>query len=270
MKVIISHDIDHITVWEHLFKDTILPKFIIRSHIELLSGKITFTEFYSRIGDFRRNKWNGVNEVISYNKSKHIQSTFFIGVHNGVGLSYPLAYAEPLIKLIIKNNFEIGVHGIGFDTPEKVKTEYDVFKKLSGLESFGIRMHYLRNDSNTRSYIRQAGYLYDSTETGMKDPYKKEGLWEFPLQIMDGWIINEKKRWQVRNLEQSINETKRLIEEAKTKNLCYLSILFHDRYFSGSFLTWQKWYSWLIDYLQQENTEFITYRQAVAELDNKK
>ena len=39
MKVIISHDIDHITAREHL-TDTIIPKFIIRNKIELLTGKI--------------------------------------------------------------------------------------------------------------------------------------------------------------------------------------------------------------------------------------
>jgi len=40
MKVIISHDIDHITVFEHK-KDLILPEFILRSSVELLLGSVS-------------------------------------------------------------------------------------------------------------------------------------------------------------------------------------------------------------------------------------
>ena len=48
MKVIVSHDIDHLTVSEHLFKDAIVPKYYIRSYIELLSGKISLAELFNR------------------------------------------------------------------------------------------------------------------------------------------------------------------------------------------------------------------------------
>ena len=269
MKIIISHDIDHITVWEHLFKDLIIPKFLVRSKLELWSGKISFAEYFNRLGDLFKNKWNGVDEVIEFNKNKNIKSSFFIGVNNGVGLSYPLEYATPIIKKIIDSGFEIGVHGIDFDAAEKVKNEFETFKKISGLNSFGIRMHYLRNDKNTLSYIEQAGYSYDSTEIGFKDPYKIGNMWEFPLQIMDGWMINGNKRWQKNNLEQAKKQTLQLIEKAEKMNLKYLSILFHDRYFSESFITWKHWYIWLVEYLQKNNFQFVTYKEAVKELENK-
>jgi hypothetical protein len=48
MKIIISHDIDHITVFEHK-KDLIIPKFIIRSFIELGLGYISFSELGVKI-----------------------------------------------------------------------------------------------------------------------------------------------------------------------------------------------------------------------------
>jgi len=42
MKVIVSHDIDHISVTEHLLKDLIIPKHIVRSHLEWMTGKLAF------------------------------------------------------------------------------------------------------------------------------------------------------------------------------------------------------------------------------------
>ena len=56
MKAIISHDIDHLTVWEHT-TDLILPKFVVRANIELVMGKISIGEYMLRIGDFFKNKW---------------------------------------------------------------------------------------------------------------------------------------------------------------------------------------------------------------------
>ena len=269
MKIILSHDIDHITVWEHLPKDLILPKFIIRAHVELFSGKILLTEYFNRYGDFLQNRWHKVDELIEFNKSKNIKSTFFIGVNNGLGLSYPISLVKPLMERIIDNQFEIGIHGIDFDSLEKMKVEYDIFKSLCELPSFGIRMHYLRINENTDTYLDQLGYLYDASEQGFKEPYKIGNMWKFPLQMMDAWAINLNKRWQVNNLKQAQAETLRIIDKANEMKLDYFSILFHDRYFSNSFKTWKNWYIWLVDYLIENNYEFITYEQAIKELEEK-
>ena len=123
MKAIISHDIDHITVWEHLFKDTILPKYIVRSNIELVSGKISLAEYFNRYGDFFKNKWQNIHELIEFNKQNNVPSSFFIGVQNGLGLSYSNIDAQYWITEIIKSNCEIGVHGIEFETLEQISKE---------------------------------------------------------------------------------------------------------------------------------------------------
>ena len=60
MKIIISHDVDHITVWEHLTKDFIIPKFLLRNKIELLTGKIGFNEYCLRIKDVFNNKFQSI------------------------------------------------------------------------------------------------------------------------------------------------------------------------------------------------------------------
>jgi hypothetical protein len=270
MKAIISHDIDHLTVWEHT-SDLILPKFVVRANMELAMGKISVTEYALRISDFFKNKWQRIDEVISFNKSMGVPSSFFIGVNNGLGLSYPLKAASAWIDKVSRQNIEIGVHGINYDTFEGVKKEYDDFKASSdNLSSFGMRMHYVRKNEHTLSYIEKCGYIYDSTENSFKNPYKIGNMWEFPFQIMDGWVIDKDKRWQSQNLQQAKDNTLALIEKAQQENLEYLGIIFHDRYFCDSFKTWKNWYIWLVDYLKTNKIEFVNFRQAIHHLESSK
>ncbi|MCE3279632.1 MAG: hypothetical protein K0S44_1823 [Bacteroidetes bacterium] len=260
MKAIISHDIDHLTVWEHT-RDMILPKFVIRANLELVLGKISLGEYFARIKDLSGNKWQQIEEVISFNESHNIPSSFFIGVNNGLGLSYPAEKADNWIKELSSRNIEIGVHGIDFDSAEKVKVEFDRFKQSLSDTPFGIRMHYLRQNE---------GYQYDSSEFSFKDPYKIGDMWEFPFQIMDGWMIDKDKRWQSQTLEEAKDNTMLLIEKAHKANLQYLGVIFHDRYFSDSFKTWKNWYIWLVEYLEANKFEFVNYRKAISLLENTK
>ncbi len=268
MKVIISHDVDHLTAREHL-KDLIIPKYIIRAKIELLSGKISMKEFFARMNEIFKNKWQNIEEVMELDRNHKVPSTFFFGVSNGLGLSYSLQQAETWIKRVIENGFEAGVHGISFNDPEKMKTEFDHFKSLSQQEKFGIRMHYLRNDNNTLDLIEKTQYEFDSTIYKLEDPYKIGELWEFPLHIMEGYIIENGKSWQSINLEQAKLNTLVRIKEVEKKNLKYLNILFHDRYFTNAYKTWKDWYVWLIEWLDNNGYEFVSYSQAVKELNGK-
>ncbi len=270
MKAIISHDIDHLTVWEHT-RDLILPKFVVRANLELILGKISIQEYVLRISDFIINKWQRIDEVIAFNTSMGVPSSFFIGVNNGLGLSYPLKEAAQWIKKLSGQNIEIGVHGINYDTLEGVKKEYADFKASSATQaSFGMRMHYVRKNESTLTYIEQSGYRFDSTENAFKNPYKIGNMWEFPFQIMDGWVIDKDKRWQSQNLQQAKDNTLILIEKAYTENLDYLGIIFHDRYFCNSFKTWKNWYIWLVQHLKDNKVEFVNFHQAIQQLENSK
>src|SRR5687767_4270534 len=126
MKAIISHDIDHITVWEHLFRDTIIPKYLTRMHIELFSGKISMREYTLRWSDFFKNKWQNVDELITFNNISNIPSSFFVAVNKGVGLNYSNASALLWIDQMKYRNCELGLHGIEFDHFERMKKEYSL------------------------------------------------------------------------------------------------------------------------------------------------
>lgn len=186
-----------------------------------------------------------------------------------MGLSYSLQQAEPWIKRVIENGFAAGVHGIAFNDSTMMKTEYDRFQSISPKKKFGIRMHYLRNEKSTLNLIEQTGYEYDSTIYKMEDPYKVGKLWEFPLHIMEGYIIENGKSWQSINLEQAKENTLDRIKEVEEKNLNYMNILFHDRYFTDAYKTWKAWYVWLIEYLDNNGYEFVSFSQAVNELNGK-
>jgi hypothetical protein len=267
MKAIISHDIDHITVWEHLFKDTIIPKYLMRMHIEVFTGRISMREYTLRWSDFFRNKWQNIDELITFNNIHHIPSSFFIAVNKGIGLNYTNRSALLWIEQMKHRNCEIGVHGIEYMQQDLINREFDLFSQLAKSENFGIRMHYVRNSGQTLNFLSNAGYRYDSTEHAYKNPYKIGTMWEFPFQIMDGWIIENYKSWQSINLEQAKQNTVKLIDKAYQSGLQYMGIDFHDRYFSHAFKTWLDWYMWLIDYLKTNKIEFINFDGAIRELE---
>jgi len=268
MKAIISHDVDHITVFEHK-NDLIIPKFLIRSLIELKEKKITCKEYKLRLNDIFKNKWQNISELIEFEKRNKIPSTFFVGVSNGKGLSYSINNAAIWIREILEAGFDVGIHGIAFEDYNNIKNEYELFKKMSGLNKIGIRMHYLRNNSETLNMLSNIGYQYDTSKYEIKNPYKIGNMWEFPLLMMDGYIIEGSYKWQSLNLENAKESTIKLIEDVQKKDIQYLTILFHDRYFNDSFWTWKEWYIWLIEYLKKNHIPFISYKEAINKLNNK-
>lgn len=257
---------DHITAREHK-KDLIIPKFIVRSFIEFGLRYISSFELKNRFKCLIENKWQNIEELMQFDKENEISSTFFIGVANGVGLSYSLKNAEFWIKRIQQKGFDAGVHGIAFDDYMGIEKEHELFKEISKSNNFGIRIHYIRLASKTLDFLNRSGYLFDSSLYELKNPFRVGDLWEFPLHIMDGYVINKGSKWQDQTLEQAKETTKREIEEAYDGKIKYHTILFHDRYFSDSFRTWKKWYMWLIGYLKDNQLEFISYRDAIKELE---
>ena len=267
MKAIVSHDIDHLTLSEHYLKDLIVHKYFVRSYIEFFSKKISFSELMNRYGDVFKNKWQHIESLHEFNAQNNVPSTYFIGVNKGLGLAYSQIQSAQWIQKLLKMGCDVNVHGIEFENFEKIKTEFTLFKNLSKQENFGTRMHYIRTNENTFSNMAKVGYAFDSSEMSFKAPYKIDTMWEFPFQIMDGYIIEKPKQWQSKNFNQSCDETKKIIDKCIDLNLPYLGIDFHDRYFSNSHKTWKDWYMWLIEYLKSQGIEFVNFNQAIKELE---
>jgi len=264
MKIIISHDIDHLSVKEH-YHDLIIPKFIGLSSIELLKGNISLKTYIKRLGGlFRENAWNNLRELLEFDREHNVNSTFFVAVANDLGISYSLNEAEKAIHLIKKRGFDLGVHGIEYKNIDGISDEYNTFRRISGLKKFGIRMHYLRKNERTLDFLDKAGYVYDTTEFSedLKQPYFIGNLLEIPLHIMDGYLFLPK--YMGLSLERAINLTKNLLERAKKENKL-VNILFHQRYFSDEFPRYKGWYEWLIKYATENEFEFLTYKEIARE-----
>jgi len=265
VKVIISHDVDHISAGEH-WADLTIPKFMVRTLVEKLRGGIATREISRRLHEtFVTGKWQNIDELMQFDREHGVQSTFFVGVNQGLGLSYPRWQAEYWMKKILQSGFEVGVHGICFDKQVGIEREYLTFSKLSGLQNFGIRMHYLRKSSHTLELLAQTGYLYDTTCYEFAAPFKVGDMIEFPLQIRESRMLYPHSTFCTVPLNEAMDLTKRSIDLGLKARLPYLTILFHDRYFSHAFVVWREWYIWLIEYLQVGGISFIDYRQAVKE-----
>lgn len=268
MKIIISHDVDHIDARDHLFKDLILEKMIIRSVLQILQCKISFKTFFHRVTMLFRGRMNRINEVMEFDKKQGIPSTFFFGMANGLGMSYSRNKAARYIKMVKEADFDVGVHGVEYISEKKICEEHDLFKNISGLESFGIRNHYVRFDAETFSKMDRAGYCYDTTffnkkKTEFLNPYKIGNMWEFPLHIMDGYVCEQGK------LKEGLENTYKIIDEAEKRDVKFLTILFHDYQFDDGFdPQLKKWYINTIEYCKARGYEFVSYHDAIEELEN--
>ena len=267
MKIIISHDVDHLYVQDHLFKDLIIPKLWVRSLIQLCKGKINIRTFFYRILYIFSNRQNRIQEVMRKDEQYGIKSSFFFGMSNGLGMSYNLSRAIPYICDVKDKGFDVGVHGIEFKNYDEIKKEYDKFRSIIHADNFGIRMHYVRFDENTFEKLDKCGYLYDTTKFNKKEieicaPYKVGNMWEFPLHIMDGYVFDDGE------LEKGIEKTIKIIKEANEKNMPYCTILFHDYLYNDKcYPTGKEWYDWLLKYLKENGYECVSYRDAIGELE---
>lgn len=265
MKIILSHDIDHLHWNEHYFKDLYLPGVIFRNTKGLLKKNIPLEVYRERIKCI--GKIHRVSELIDFYNKKHIKTNFFFGMENALHLSYNYKRTKPLIHDLLKNGHKIGVHGIEYKNPVSIKKEFQRFKKVSGLDTFGIRTHYLRLSGYSHHLFDQQGYLFDSSFDCIMHPFKVNKMWEIPISIMDTSLVENAHL----NLDLNVwkKKTFKRLERAKAINLPYFVINSHDTYFSDGFPVIRDWYIWLVELLQSKKYEFVTFEQAIIELNKK-
>lgn len=267
MKIIISHDVDHLYATDHLLKDLILEKLWIRSFLHLCMGKIHFKTFLYRLTLLFHNRMHRIDELMAFDQAHGIPSVFFFGMDNVLGMSYSREKAAPVIWKVLNAGFDAGVHGVDYLDAENIQKEHDAFQKLSGMTSFGLRNHYVRFDGNTFEKMDAAGYLFDSTwfnkkELELRAPYKIGRMWEFPLHIMDGYICFPGK------LREGLEATFSAIRQAEAERMPYCTILFHDYQYDSRYAPEMKqWYEETVRYCEEQHYEFISYRNAIEELE---
>ncbi len=267
MKIIISHDVDHLYPSDHILRDLIFPKLWVRSFLEMCRFQISPITFFYRLASIFDDRLNRIPEITRFDKGKGVRSVFFFGMANVLGMSYRREKAKKWISYILENGFDAGVHGVEICDADSMKTEYNHFLEMSRLNNFGVRTHYVRYDNATFGKMADIGYLFDSSQFNKKhvdfiSPYKVGDMWEFPLIIMDGYIMHH-------DLEDAKKSTIRTLVDAETKGIEYFTFLFHDyMYNEKTYPEEKKYYEWFVDYCISKGYSFISYRDAIKELDD--
>jgi hypothetical protein len=239
----------------------------MRSSLQLCQRKINFSTWRHRLSIIFQKRWHQIDELMAFDKAHGIPSIFFFGMDNILGMSYKQKEANPVIQKVMHCGFDVGVHGVEIDDIAKIKKEFNDFSNLSGLSSFGIRTHYVRYNETTLQKFNQTGYLFDTSEFNkkeidLKQPYKIGNMWEFPLHIMDGYIL-------AGGLEKAKTQTLKIFDEAINTKLAYFTFLFHDPLFNEKIEPEAKiYYEWFVSECERKNYAFISYKDAIKELEN--
>lgn len=265
MKIIISHDVDHLYGKDHWFRDLVYPKLWVRETLQMVKGKIKVSEWFGRCVSCIRKKRNQIPELIQFDSEHGIRSTFFFGMNQALGMSYKPYEAKDIIRFVKDKGFDAGVHGICYDNDIGIVREKCEFEKLMGFSPAGIRMHYVRFDNQTFSRLDKAGYCFDSTDFDkqagvcVKAPYKVGSLWEFPVCVMDAYLPYD--------FEKAKQITIDALQQAEKNNIDYFTVLLHDPYFSKEYKEYKMWYEWLAGYAEENNCQFISFNEAILELE---
>ena len=262
MKIILSHDVDHLFWSEHYFKDWYIPARLFRNIIGLVTGKISMNLFLKRLKMWGR--MHRIPELIAFYKERNIQAHFFFGMNNALRLSYPFKNAQEPIRLLLEAGHHVGVHGIETRKIHGITQEQQRFQNIAGKRPSGIRTHYLRWTGFTYALVELAGYSFDSSMEGLMMPFKVGKVWELPINLMDVSLVANAQNNE--NLEEWEYRTNKILKEAEEMGLPYFVLNFHDVYFDEQFPTMRNWYIRTIDKLFSQYT-FTTFEEAISDLD---
>lgn len=264
MKIIVSHDVDHISSYEHA-RDLMVPKYVARALLEMGTGHIGASEFSARMVETVRGRWNRVRELVVYDAGLGIRSCFFFAVANGFGLAYKSEAARLLVAEVRAAGHEVGIHGIARGDVTTLHAERQAFEDAYGGPCRGIRMHYLHSDPALLQRLAVAGYAWDSSLRGDGPAHDVGMLQAFPVHVMDGDVMLAGRRRQCVTLSTALERTQQRLQKLAEAGVDYASLLFHDRYFSDAHRTWRDWYQGTLEWARRQGIEFCSYEEAVAE-----
>ncbi|MBE0600701.1 MAG: hypothetical protein IH607_02870, partial [Firmicutes bacterium] len=114
MKIILSHDVDHLSGSDHL-SDLFYPKLWVRETLNALRRRISWKEWALRMAIPFHREIHHLEELMRFDREHGVPSTFFFGMENGLGLSYGRQKALRAIRRVRGEGFFAGVHGIAYE-----------------------------------------------------------------------------------------------------------------------------------------------------------
>jgi len=258
--VCLTHDIDDI-----------YPSWKYRIFTSFKFGlKLKFKNTYDRFFKKENPYWN-FREIIELEKKYNAKSSFYFmtaekDIH---GFRYRINDLKDVLKYIIENDCEVGLHGgyYSYNNLKKIKNEKKKLEKIISRKVIGYRNHFLRfKVPDTWRLLYKAGFKYDTTfsyadmigfRNGMCHPFKpydlgtneKIDIIEIPLIIMDGTLFEYMKL----DINEAWKISKKLIGIVERYN-GVLTVLWHNTSFDDIFYKgWNAVYKKILSYCYNEN-----------------
>jgi peptidoglycan/xylan/chitin deacetylase (PgdA/CDA1 family) len=198
----------------------------------VLARKERFDEsIIDRVKSEHFNPYHGIPYVVDIEKDFSVKSTFFFRASYDDGQS--IAAYEDEIKDLFKNGWEIGLHINNAASLESIKSEKSLLEQVVGSKTFGSRAHYLRISDSQMPYLRQCGFLYDSSLNFSKERFevrntghldRRDGLVVFPITFMDAYLFTYSKLAEENVSEFVISGLK----SGMDSGVKFVTILWHD------------------------------------------
>ncbi len=296
--VCLTHDVDHPSIRQHKWDHTtvgFLYRAIFGSLRRLILGQITPRDLlrnwaavlrlpfvYAGVAsDFWR---EFADRYLDLEKGLH--STFFVipfkdsPGRNSQGLAptfraarYSAADISDTIRKLTAAGCEVGLHGIdAWCDSVQGHAELEEIRRVAGVASIGVRMHWLYYDQQSPATLEKAGAAYDSTmgynekvgyRAGTTQVYRPLGatrLLELPLHVMDTALF------YASYLRLSPRQARAVLggmaDNAVKFGGC-LTVNWHDRSLVPERL-WYASYRDLVEDLKSRGAWFATAGEAVA------
>lgn len=290
--VCLTHDVDFARVTDHKLDHTLcgfLYRSTIGSFLNLLRGRSSVKNCLINLGaalslplvymGLKKDFWLSFENYLRIEKG--LKSTyFFIPFKGRAGdkvtmpkagfraTRYDIKDVQDWAKLLIKEGYEVGVHGIdSWHDHEKGQLELNEITKAAGVKVAGIRMHWLCFDSNSPKMLEEAGFAYDSTfgyndvigfRAGTAQVFRPLGvkrILEIPLHIQDVALFTYMNMTD----EKASQCCKEIIDHVLTHG-GVLTILWHERSLAPERL-WGNFYIALLEQLKMHRMWFATASQ---------
>jgi hypothetical protein len=292
----LTHDVDHPSIRRHRFDHTafgFLYRAVVRSLVLVLQRRMSLRHLLRNwIAAFKlpfvylglaKDFWLAFDRYPELEGGPH--SSFFVipfegypglGKHCVAPKYRASGYAAEDIVDQLRNlnsaGCEIGLHGIdAWLDADRGRQELAEITRLMGVQSLGVRMHWLYGDEWSPIILEAAGADYDSSvgyndavgyRAGTAQVYRPLGatrLLELPLHIMDTALFFQ-GRLDL-SAAEALNRVNTIINHAVTLG-GVVTVNWHDRSIAPERL-WDEFYASLVDDLRRKGAWIVTASDTV-------
>lgn len=267
----LSHDIDHLSLREHV-ADGQLVRIVgnaLRRHLGrgFAPGRAMRAVGQGLAALAGGDAWAGAaDDLLAAERRAGVKSTWFVAVRPGLGIRYTPEAVAPLVRRILEQGHEVGLHGQHADDGPRLAAEILELAGIAGRAVSGLRMHYLRLSPAVYDTARHSGLGYDSTvmDRSRLDPallplagprLVRPGLVEIPLHVMDSTLFSA--TGLALDEAQAVEYLRLLVERARAEGRV-LVVNLHPNFYSRFTPEVRGWYDALLALATARSDAFLT------------